>query len=105
MNMKALGITTWTLGAIIIGALVNSWAMSTLWRWFVAVQYGHGPSMGAWFGLAAIARLVTTQTRVRDPDRDADWSEIVKAQVSWWLLVLVMVGTAWLVGIVTGWMS
>lgn len=101
--MKALGILTWTMIAIVISALLNSWAMATLWRWFAAAQYGHGPSMGAWFGIAAIVRLVTTHTRIKDPDRDASWSEIVQAQIAWWLLVLATVGTAWLVGLITGW--
>lgn len=104
--MKALGIIAWIAISTLASALLNAWALATVWRWFAAVQYGAGPSMGAWFELAMIARLALHGADVKKSDayKDADWGDIVLHQIVSWLLVLTSLGAAWIVGAVVGWL-
>ena len=101
--MKALGIFAWIAISTLVSALLNSWTMATLWRWFAAVQYGSGPSLGAWFGLAVIARLALQGVPDFQSAADTPWSKVVKNKVMAWLFVLFTLGVAWCVGAVVGW--
>src|SRR5512142_1340398 len=80
--MKALGILTWIVVSSLISALIQSWMMQCLWRWFLAHEYGHGPSMGAWFGIATIVGFVvrrnaSSTTKTEDQPLDEFiWSGI-----------------------------
>ena len=103
--MKLLGILTWLIVSIIGSALLNSWALAKLWTWFVAVQYGAGPSFGAWFGLAAIARLVLASHEIpKSDDDDVDATKLVAATLRAWAFTLIAVGLSWIVGAVAGWL-
>lgn len=108
--MKALGVLTWIAISSLISALVHSWMMQCLWRWFLARQYGPGPTMGAWFGIATIAGFViykATRTRTKGDDRTIDeiiWDS-VKETVSMWFGCLLVLGIAWCTGSLIGWVS
>lgn len=101
--MKGLGIFAWIAISALVSALLDSWAMATLWRWFAAAQYGPGPSLGAWFGLATIASLALQSGPDFKSAADTPWSEVVKKTIMAWLLVLLALGIAWCVGAVVGW--
>src|SRR5262249_11345254 len=55
--LELLCFLAWIIVAVLVDAFLNAWAMSQLWHWFAAAQYGAGPTLSAWFGLAVIARL------------------------------------------------
>lgn len=106
--MKALGILAgilaWIVVSSMVSALVQSWMMQCLWRWFLAREYGHGPSMGAWFGIATIVGFVVRKNAssvVKVEDQTVD--EIVKETTTMWLACLVILGIAWCVGSFMGW--
>ena len=103
--MKALGIVTWIVISTLFGALFNAWALHMLWHWFVSMQYGAGPSMAAWFGLASIGRIVTHQVQGSSSSKDKEWSDILTDQIAWYLGVLMVLGAAWATGAVFGWLS
>lgn len=106
--MKALGILTWIVVSSLISALIQSWMMQCLWRWFLAHEYGHGPSMGAWFGIATIVGFVvrrnaSSTTKTEDQTLDEIiWSGI-KETTGMWLGCLIILGIAWCVGSFMGW--
>ncbi len=102
--MKIFGMISWIVTSALISALLNSWALSVLWRWFVAAEYGHGPSPGAWFGIATIARLaIYTLPTKKKGERNDDLEWLVGQQFVWWALVLITLGTSWIVGASIGW--
>jgi len=106
--MKVLGMFTWIAISSLVTALVQSWTMQCLWRWFIAREYGVGPSLGAWFGIAIIGGL-TLRTQVSGgrgrEDRSAD--QIIKASVVAtgvrWLECLLVLAVTWCIGSVLGW--
>lgn len=102
--MKALGIITWIAISTLLSSLLHAWALATLWHWFASAQYGVGPSLGAWFGLAVIGRLAlrTTDFKKSTPDKNT-WGDLVVYQFDSWLAVLTALGTSWIVGVVVGW--
>ena len=101
--MKALVIFIRIVVSTFVSAMLNTWAMHTLWWWFAAAQYGAGPTMATWFGLAIIVRLALL--KMDKTDSDFEWSELVTRQVTVWLLVLAALGSAWVVGATFGWVS
>lgn len=103
--MKFLGILTWLIMTVIGSALLHSWALSKMWHWFVSAQYGAGPSMGAWFGFAAIARLTLIRADESKSDEDADGvvSRMVRATIGHWIGILLALGATWLCGTTVGW--
>lgn len=45
-----------------INAVIYAKTASVLWDWFLRVEYGHGPSLGAWYGASVIFGLMNLKT-------------------------------------------
>lgn len=107
--MKTLGIVTWFVISALVTALIESWALHTLWRWFLSAQYGTGPSFGAWFGITAITGLVvgTTITNASLAKNDEEWDakKAVAKTIGTWLGILALLGISWAIGSAIGWIS
>lgn len=108
--MKALGIVTWYCISAMISAIVQAWTMTKLWAWFVAQEYGPGPSMGAWFGIATILGFVVSMSLVSQakPNKeDKDWDGIIKESVGIsigkWIGCALILIISWTLGSVLGW--
>ena len=103
--MKALGKITFFCISILFGALLSAWILSKLWLWFVAAQYGHGPSLGAWYGLALIGRsaLHRADATSNEKGNDKDFGDLALETVSLWVGYLIVLGLAWVTGAVIGW--
>jgi len=107
--IRALGILAWIAVSSLATALIQSWMMQCLWRWFLAREYGHGPSMGAWFGVATITGFVVHKstrngTKTED-DKSIDelvWDG-VRETVGLWIGCVIILGIAWCVGAFMGW--
>lgn len=85
-------------------AALKAWTAATVWRWFLAEQFGPGPSIGAWFGIMAIAWLVLHGVATQKPDKDQSPIAIVATHAT--AAVLVCFGTlatTWAFGAITGW--
>lgn len=103
---------TTAIGLLVISALgmllalLQSFALSTLWRWFLSPQYGAGPSFAAWYGVAAIVGLLmaaslqrVTVTRDERPIADA-----IARCVGIGIITMFVLGFTWLTGQVFGWL-
>lgn len=103
--MKVLGVLTWLVMAVLGSAMLNSWALSKLWLWFVSAQYGSGPTLAAWFGLAQIAQLVLVRDDLsKSTDgEDGAITKMVSGTIGRWIGVLLALGVSWLCGIAIGW--
>jgi Mg/Co/Ni transporter MgtE len=111
--MKTLGIFTWIAISSLLTALIQAAVLRRLWSWFVAGEYGPGPSLGAWFGIATILGLIigmaTTATTAppRASKRDESWDEIIRQSVSHtlarWIGCGVALGMTWAIGSLLGW--
>lgn len=108
--MKILKIL-FSLSLSMIIVFVQAWAFSTLWSWFVAPQYGSGPTYPAWFGLSLIAGTVIGTVLVRSDisrrekdDDDDDLSRGILVGVGIILAYFFVVGWSWVVGQIAGWL-
>lgn len=106
--MNALARVVVGLVAAPITALINAWAMSTIWSWFVQPQFGAGPSSAAWYGLASIVSLVlipaaiaTTNDKNRQPDDSL--ARTIALPIGLWLVALSAVAVSWVTGQILGW--
>ncbi len=110
--MKALNALAILATAVLLGflsALIQAWAMSKLWVWFVAADYGAGPSLSAWYGLAVIFSLplgLVMHDVTRKKDESAGpWLRVIGTAVGAWLGILMVLGAAWLTGTFLGWIA
>ncbi len=108
--MKALAIFTWFAIASLVNALIQAAVLHRLWSWFVAHEYGPGPSLGAWFGIATILGMIVgmaTPMRGRAADRTESIDETIRrgvtATVARWIGCGVALVFAWCVGSALGW--
>ena len=105
--LEALCFLAWLLVALLVDALLNAWAMSKLWHWFAAVQYGEGPQLGVWFGVAIIARLMLRnendeRTLKRDDDAPS-LGGVIKKSLWSGAAILFTLGAAWCIGSMFHW--
>jgi hypothetical protein len=103
--MKKLGMVALLLSVGLVSTLLHAWAATVLWSWFVAAQYGRGPSLGAWCGLIAIAQMAVVWPSTRDLLRDDGMgvSDHVFAAIYRWVVVLLTLGLLWCLGAAAGW--
>lgn len=106
--LEALCFLAWIPVALLGDVVLNAWAMSKLWHWFAAVQYGEGPQLGVWYGVAIIARLMLVRKddveRALKVDDDAPslWG-VIKKSLWGWAAILLMLGVAWSIGSMFHW--
>jgi hypothetical protein len=105
--MKTLGIFAWIAISSLVTALIQAAALRRLWSWFVAAEYGPGPSLGAWFGIATILGLIVGMAApLRAADKepaDEMTRRAVVHTLSRWLAYGLVLVTARLVGSALGW--
>jgi hypothetical protein len=79
-------------------SLFVAWTLTVEWRWFLAEQYGPGPSLMSWFGLSLIAGLiigVATVSVARKPGHDKPRNAIA-SMVGVGFGAALVLGIAWL---------
>lgn len=104
--MRALGILTWVLVTSVLSVIVQAVAFRQLWTWFVAYEYGVGPSLGAWFGIATILRLMLKLSELDPTPRNVEpWNaeRSTKQVIFQWIGIVMVLGSAWSIGSVLGW--
>lgn len=101
--MDKLGVIAWFVIAMPVSTVVDAFALSRVWRWFLSAQYGGGPSLGAWFGVSVIAVLLTLHLPHRKmPDEATALWKRSALQLAWVASVLAVV---YAVGAIFGWAS
>lgn len=109
--MKVLGVLTLIAIGTTITSVIQAAVLGRLWIWFVATEYGQGPSMGAWFGISTILGLIVSMALSRDSSKNntnESLDEIVKRMIHrWigtWLGCVFLLGICWFTGSLLGWM-
>jgi len=108
--LEALCYLAWLLVALLGDALLNAWAMSRLWHWFAAAQYGAGPQLGVWFGVAIIARLMLrheddVERTIKADDDAPSLGGVIKKSLWSWAAILLTLGVAWGIGSMFHWVQ
>lgn len=107
MKASLLFIGTVVLGFVITFA--QAAALSKLWAWFVAPQYGAGPRYATWYGIALIVGILTTRrtSDTRSSKADEKFGAVAYAALVGSLAVLfalaLTLGVAWCTGQIFGW--
>lgn len=104
MIIVALG---WICFSAMISALIQAWTITKLWTWFVAAEYGPGPSMGAWYGISIILGLIVGMAILKIDSKDEPWDVVIKTSVNSsiikWGSCLLLLAICWAVGSFLGW--
>ena len=79
--MKAIGIITVTLVTMVLSTLLNGWAFSLLWEWFVAPLGYPVLSIPQAIGLTMIIAYATHQYQ-RDENKGKPFTEVLAWGVS-----------------------
>lgn len=112
--MKAFALLAWFLCSALAGAVMEAFTLHQLWTWFCAREYGAGPSMGAWYGIAAITGLMLFLAKPAPTKKDeaeaADASNygavLVRSVSVWfsrWFVVAIGMGVTLAFGTMIGW--
>lgn len=79
--MKVIGIITVTFVTMVLGILLNGWAFSLLWEWFVAPLGYPVLSIPQAIGLTMTIAYVTHQYQ-KDEDKDKPFLEVLGRSIS-----------------------
>lgn len=108
--MRALLYLGITLAMAPLGALYTGWVYSRVWNWFIAQQYGPGPSYESWYGIGVLTSLVMAVCLLGIPKRgegdtstDDQMEDFLKRSVMFYVVMAGMLGFCWCVGQVLGW--
>lgn len=89
-----------------VTALIGCAACRLLWGWFLAAEYGDGPSNGAWFGVSTILGMIvqaSTPRKTGDGSQDTTLSSLVGSIATRWATIGLVLVVARFVGAVCGW--
>jgi hypothetical protein len=102
VRMKALGIFTWVVLSYLVSSLLTTFALGKLWVWFVAAEYGPGPSMGAWFGISNILGLVLLFHSRGNSDA-SETEGMMSHTIMRWVICGLGLAFSWCLGSAFGW--
>jgi len=102
--MKPLGILLLIIVAIPASALLETVAARNVWSWFLATQYGPGPTLGAWFGISVTVSILTGRLHGKWTGGD-ELRVLVIATANAWARILLFLVVAYGVGSIFGWVQ
>lgn len=78
--MKIIGVLTSTVIALVYASIMNGWALTKLWVWFVVPVF-HLPVLNIpqAIGIALVIGYLTMPTSKTEKDDDEYWLVLVKA--------------------------
>lgn len=97
----------WLLVSFPAVAIVEAAVLQTIWRWFLAAQYGAGPALGAWFGISMVVHVMTVHLFHRGDDYKGDTSlgDLVERTIMRILQLCMVLGFSYGIGILFHWVS
>jgi hypothetical protein len=108
--IRVVGVFIISAAFSVVTAFLGAWSLHVLWDWFVAAQYGAGPSTAAWFGIGSILRYALAPMFVRLSSKEskaegfsAIMIERVGNEVAMWFGIMLSLGMCWLFGMLIGW--
>lgn len=98
-----LGMIVSTLALIVIGVLVEGWALKTIWNWFMSTVFNLTP-LTIWqaIGVSMVFQLFTGTNKVKNQDKtsssDKTWGEVlITALIEVTVSPVVSVFIAWII--------
>lgn len=98
-----MGLIVSTLALIVIGTLVEGWALKTIWNWFMSSVFSLTP-LTIWqaIGVSMVFQLFTGTNKVKNQDKTSSsnktWGEIfVTALIEMTVSPVVSVFIAWII--------
>jgi len=98
-----IGLALAFLVAAPICALVTAATAETLWAWFMAPQYGRGPSMAAWYGVSLLVALMTARVKRERVETESVIAAAIVEILACVFIALALLATAALVRKMNGW--
>ena len=81
----------------VVSILLNGWALSVLWGWFVAPQFALPPlSVPIAIGLVLTAQLIIRPDYGTTKHKDSDFGDVIGKAVGAAIAPLAVVGVGWL---------
>lgn len=79
--MKIIGYISTTIVIMVYAAMMNGWALSKLWSWFIVTTFGlPALTIPAAIGLAMVVSYLTTKLDDKKSE-DKYWETLVKGAV------------------------
>lgn len=75
--------------------LLQAWACGHLWQWFLAPQYGAGPSLMGWLGAGLVFTLLSTRPKSKKDAEPVTIARVLKGAALRAVWILVVLGFAW----------
>jgi len=65
-----LGLVLFAVLSVVVGSIMNGWAISVLWRWFIVGVFGLPLlSIPQAIGFALVIRVLTHQSKPKEPEK------------------------------------
>lgn len=95
-----------TVGLGLVFAFAEAAALSKVWSWYVAPQYGAGPHYSTWYGITLVFGLLVMPSLMHTAkEEDGDKLSVIAGRTLGMLIVLPLtLGVAWCTGQLFGWM-
>jgi hypothetical protein len=81
VGLACVGLIVLTLGAIIVGTIINGWAISVLWGWFIVPVFSV-PSLTVPYaaGLSLVASMLSSSSTINSSETKG-WTEVISSLV------------------------
>ena len=80
--MKAIGYISTTIILMVYASILNGWALSKLWSWFIVTTFGMPVlSIPAAIGFAMVVTYLTHQMSDKE-SKDEYWQTLVKGAIA-----------------------
>ena len=86
------GVAVAFLLFLVVSFIVNDWALSVLWKWFILPLGAPQLSIGSAIGLSIVVGFLTAKPQ--DSKKEVDWTTVVPSAL---LSPLIAVGIGWIV--------
>lgn len=91
-----------------ITAIIGAKSTSKIWEWFVARDYGPGPSLAAWFGISEIIAMLLAMALLhvarKESDRNANpFMTVIGQTLGMWMGFALILVFAWVTGFALHW--
>lgn len=92
----------------IVTVLLEVHLFSHVWSWFLAEQYGPGPTLAAWFGLATVLTVIVNTCLLAHPTEKSEndpVTHVITRSLGTWIGLVVVYVLTWCTGSLLGWVS
>lgn len=103
--MDKIGRFVCFIAIMLTSALVETFAVHTMWLWFMTVHYGPGPTFGEWYAIGTIISMISMRVTTNKTPPENAMAKWWEAMVNRAAILMVALGLAYLTGTVFGWVT